>query len=128
SQFLSSLAASRHCSPQSASHCNAEKRRKDIRTIIHVLIKRSCVVLSYLPTNQADRIHVKKQRRCASLGCRFGIKEMSFPKRHFKGMHFRGILVQQVSQVGGGLVCRCDRQKHGRIIRMCSSSQCTKHG
>src|SRR5215471_10873962 len=75
-QFLSSLAAPSHRRAESAAQGDAEKRREDIRTIIHVLIKRSSVVLSSLPTNQADRIHVEKQRRCATLGCRFGIKDM----------------------------------------------------
>ena len=64
--------------------------------------------------NQADRIHIKKQRRRASLGCRFGIKEMRFPKGHFKGVHLRRVLVQQVAQVRCWLVRSCDRKKHGR--------------
>jgi hypothetical protein len=37
-------------------------------------------MLSSFSTHQSNRIYVEKQRRGASLGCSFGIKEMSFPE------------------------------------------------
>ena len=75
-------------------------------------------MLATLATNQSNRIDIEQQGSRAPFRGRFRIENMSFPKRQLERMQFRRVLVKQIAQVRCRVMRSCERQQHGRIIRV----------
>ena len=71
-------------------------------------------MLSLFAANQSDRIDVEKNCYRAPLDGSFRVEEVGLAERQLERMYVLGILVQQVAQIRGRSVIRCDRQQHGR--------------
>jgi len=70
-----------------------------------------------IAAHQADRVDVEQQHRSTPLGSGLDVKDVRLAVRNVKRLAARGVLVQQVPQIGGRLMGGADAQKH-RLSRL----------
>jgi len=108
------FAAAAQGRPEYVGDGDAEERRGDVRAVIDVLLQREPAPL--LPASlahQPDRIDVEEQGDRAALGGRLGVEDMRLPERRLERLQARGVLVQQVAEIGRRLMCGGDGELHG---------------
>jgi len=75
-------------------------------------------MLTPLAANQSNRIDIEQQGSRAPFRGRFRVENMGFPKRQLERMQLCRVLMKQVAQVRCWVMRSCERQQHGRIIRV----------
>src|SRR6266568_1431227 len=97
-QFRSFLGSSGHGGTEHLSNGDGQERRCDVRPVVDVLREWSCV-LARTAAHETDRVDVKKQRRRASVGRRFWIKDDRASKALIERLNSGRILVKQITQI-----------------------------
>jgi len=92
---------------------HAEERGGDVRAIVDVLVRRRAA-----PAHQPDRIDLQQERRRAARVGRLGIEDMRLTEGQAKALEAGRVLVQQVAEIGRGLVRGRNRQQHRRASFM----------
>jgi len=93
---------------------DAEERRGDVRAVVDVLLQREPAPL--LPASfahQSDWIDVEEQGGRAALGVRLGVEDVRLPERRLERLQARGVLVQQVAEIGRRTMRGGDGELHG---------------
>ena len=75
-------------------------------------------MLATLAANQSNGIDIEQQGSRAPFRGRFGVENMCLPKRQIERMQVCRVLVKQKAQVRRRAMRSCERQQHGRIIRV----------
>ena len=86
---------------------DAQERRRDIRPVVDVVGRHRAA-----PADEGDGIDIEEQCRRAALFRRLRVEDMRLAERQFEGLDPGGILVQEISQIGGRVVRGGDRQQH----------------
>ena len=104
------LASTGERRPEHPRDGDAHERGRDVGTVVHVGVQ--CPVAVAAAAHEADRIDVQQEGRRAAFGRRLRIEDVRLSERQLDLLHARRVLVQQESEVGGGLGGRCDGEKH----------------
>jgi len=116
-QFLFRLAAASECSAKGAGKRDAGERRRNIGAIIYILIEQAAFAGRAAGfANQFYGINLKEQS-CGTSGFGgFGVEDVGLAEGERDGMELAGAFVEQVAEVGGGSVSRCDGEVHVRQL------------
>ena len=91
----------------------AQEGRGHVGPVVHVLLQGEAFAERAAPAaNQADGVEVEQQGDGAALGRCFGVENVGLAAGYFDALQARGVLVQQVAQVGGGLAGSGDGEEH----------------
>ena len=107
------LRAAVHRRAEDLGDGHAEERRRDIGTVVDVLIERPLSPLAGA-ANQSDRIDFEHQARGAAFGRRFRIEDVRLAEGQVERLESIGMLLQQVAEVGRRGMRRRQREQHGR--------------
>jgi hypothetical protein len=97
-QVWSFLRSSGHGGAEDMSNGDGQERRCDVRPVVDVLREWSRV-FTRSAAHEADRVDIKKQRRCTSVGRRFWIKDDCASKALIERLNSGRILVKQITQI-----------------------------
>ena len=96
--------------PEHLRQGHREERRGGVGAVVDVLRQRP--PLAPRAPDQSDGVHVQQQGRRAGVVRDFRVEDVRLPERQFKRLRTGGVLVQQVAQIGGGVLSRANSQQH----------------
>src|SRR5438093_6895576 len=109
------LAASRHRAPEDVGDGDAQEGRRDIRAVVDVLHEQAALTLRpAAAAHEAYRIDVEQERRRAAVGGCFRVEHVRAAERQLKALRAGGVLVEEVTEIGGRAVSCRDGEEHGR--------------
>lgn len=116
-QLRSLLALPRQCAAEHLRYGHAEKRRRGVRPVVHILLQRAALTRRPAPIpHQPDRVHLHQQRYRTARRFSLGIKGMGRAERQFKRLRARRILADQMPQVRRRPMRGGEGEEHGRRL------------
>lgn len=112
-QFVTVLAAARQRGPKDFGNRHAEERVRAVRPVVDVLLEGKAFARRTTPVpHERNRIDLDPQCSGAAVVACLGIEHARLTERQRIRLQLRGVLVQEVAQVGRRFPPVRDRQQH----------------